>query len=137
MGKKGIKGMKLKEKQPDALQEGITEPGAIQVFSCLQGLGTVKGEAGGASPGDTWRFIRHLKSTKNTILVILLGRDRWVCSQNAAVQGQTLCPNRFLLIWGFRRVLHNKTPPGISPQPLALTCTPRRQGGFGLACTEE
>lgn len=33
MGRRGIKGMKLKENQLDALQEGITVPGAIQVLS--------------------------------------------------------------------------------------------------------
>lgn len=48
-------------------------------------------------------------------------------------------------LW-FQEGLHNKTPhsavpgvftPGISPQSLALTCSPRRQGEFGFACTEE
>lgn len=38
MGRRGIKGMKLKENQLHALQEGITVPGAIQVLSWLQEL---------------------------------------------------------------------------------------------------
>lgn len=52
MGRRGIKGMKLKENQLDALQEGISAWGHSGVTRAGK-LRRVKGEVGGTSPGDT------------------------------------------------------------------------------------